>query len=143
MTDTPGHQPAGSWIFDGDRQAVGQAREAVRRALAGRRSPPGGPVDESDGLVDDAVLVVSELVGNAVTHGTPPIELTLAAGRTGLVGTVTDHGPGWPCPMPADDEAGHGRGLLIVTALTYRWGVCSLPGKGKRVWFQLREDPVS
>lgn len=73
-----------------------------------------------DALVEDAQLVASELIANAVLHGRGPITLSLAASEGGVALEVRDRGgtdafdPG--APMPAQDSSG-GRGLPIVRAL--------------------------
>jgi sigma-B regulation protein RsbQ len=85
---------------------------------------------------DDAVLVVSELVTNAVRAGaeTCSVELQLAAESIGIV--VFDDAPGSPHLAPADQLAEHGRGLPIVDALAQRWRVRQL-GSGKQVEVEL------
>ncbi|MGV9849832.1 ATP-binding protein [Streptomyces sp. NPDC003442] len=78
--------------------------------------------------VDEALMVISELVTNAILHALPPAVLRLSwtecEGRAGLRIEVTDGGP-----IPADQRADediepdeHGRGLGIVTALSSRHG---------------------
>jgi anti-sigma regulatory factor (Ser/Thr protein kinase) len=87
--------------------------------------------------VDDATLLVSELVTNAVKYG-PEHEaikliVTSGGGRTRV--TVHDLGLG---PLPAmreqDDPAPGGHGLRLVDALADRWGV---ERGSTRVWFEL------
>lgn len=79
-------------------------------------------------LTDDAELVASELVTNAVqasrrTPGTPPVLLRLLAGTNVLVVEVWDMSPE-EVIEPSDDDTGEesGRGLMIVAALSTRWG---------------------
>ncbi|MEU8871277.1 ATP-binding protein [Streptomyces javensis] len=78
--------------------------------------------------LDEALMVISELVTNAILHALPPVVLRLSwtecEGGTGLRIEVTDGGP-----IPADQRADediepdeHGRGLGIVTALSSRHG---------------------
>ena len=89
-----------------------------------------------DHLEPVALLVVSELVTNAILHahasGFAP-ELHLHAGSTWLRIEVHDTDPRPPQPRtPAGlDEAG--RGLLLIEAITDQWGVCST-STGKAVW---------
>lgn len=78
--------------------------------------------------VDDARVVVSELVGNSVRHAHPlPVnQLTVAWAVEGndLVISVTDGGSGTsPHPISAADTAVSGRGLSIVEALVEHWWV--------------------
>ena len=95
-------------------------------------------------LIDDAMLLVSELVTNAVRHGSPRITLTVRNDPAGIGVGVTDHGqtlPMLPQRQP-NDPMTSGRGLLIVDALATAWGVISTdPPPGKTVWFEL--DPTS
>ena len=74
---------------------------------------------------EDAEVVASELISNAIMHADAPavgLELTCLEGARALAIVVTD-----PCPLPpvkrdpsADTE--HGRGLHVVDALSARWG---------------------
>ncbi|MFD5029378.1 ATP-binding protein [Streptomyces sp. NPDC058405] len=69
---------------------------------------------------DDAALIVTELVTNAITHAaSPDFRLTLRRVGSALTLTVTDRGRGVGHPRtahPGDDDA-HGRGLVIVHLL--------------------------
>ncbi len=88
-------------------------------------------------LVESAVLVVSELVTNAVRHaGGSELELLLEAdGASASVG-VRDASPVSPALVEAYD--GGGRGMVVVAALAERWHVEQLP-TGKVVWAHLRD----
>ncbi|MFF0789304.1 ATP-binding protein [Streptomyces spiralis] len=77
---------------------------------------------------DDVLLVVSELVTNALVHARPPATLRLwrlpVDGRRTVHVEVSDRGPAAPPgPAAAPDPDEHGRGLDIVTALSARCGV--------------------
>ncbi|HET9771968.1 MAG TPA: response regulator [Acidimicrobiia bacterium] len=92
-------------------------------------------------LLDDAHIVVSELVTNAFLHAGTRCELRAGLSERALRLQVTDYGPGMPDPRAADDRAEHGRGLLLVSALCVAWGVEALPAGGKVVWAEiLRAD---
>ena len=82
-------------------------------------------------------LVVSELVSNAVRHGSGRITLTLSDTDTGggvRVG-VHDHGRGLPRSRRPDARSPGGRGLLVVGRLSSSWGVeRSHADGGKTVW---------
>jgi anti-sigma regulatory factor (Ser/Thr protein kinase) len=88
-------------------------------------------------LAQPAELAVSELVTNAVrasakAHnarqapgtpaGLPVVGLRLAADRLRLLVEVSDHDPGPPIPTAVDPERDGGRGLLLVEAVSERWG---------------------
>jgi anti-sigma regulatory factor (Ser/Thr protein kinase) len=94
------------------------------------------PVD-----ADVAVLLASELVTNAVTHGAPAsatfILLTIASDAAGLRVDVHDGSADLPVLENEDPaEAETGRGLLLVTSLSTEWGFYRTPA-GKAVYFTL------
>ena len=86
---------------------------------------------------DDVVLVVSELVTNAVRYGSSDgidLKLTNRGGRIRI--EVTDHGPGFS----VDDPRGSGLGLDIVEKVADRWGMKD--GNHKfTVWAELSTSP--
>lgn len=89
-----------------------------------------------DCLVDVGVLLISELVTNAVRHAGGPVHLHIVVGQDNVRLEVIDEAPDGPRSSSAGSFAERGRGLLIVDALASRWGVEELP-PGKRVWFEL------
>ena len=107
--------------------APGQAREAVRRVLSELGLPHTG----------DAEIVVSELVANAVRHGATPISLTLGATPEHLLIAVQDADPaGRPVPLAADADDTSGRGMMMVSAVSQRWGYAA-DDNCKVVWAEL------
>jgi anti-sigma regulatory factor (Ser/Thr protein kinase) len=94
----------------------------------------------SPDVVDDAELLVSELVSNAVLHGSPAITLCVDLDPPCIGVGVRDEGEGVPTtavqqPPPSRPR---GRGLMIVDRLSESWGVTpSEPPPGKTVWFEL------
>ena len=89
-------------------------------------------------LVEDAQLVVSELVTNAVVHAGRRCELGIAFRNGSLRVEVADEGGGGPEVQAASEHIEHGRGLLLVSAMTDAWGVEPLLAGGKVVWAELR-----
>jgi CheY-like chemotaxis protein/anti-sigma regulatory factor (Ser/Thr protein kinase) len=87
-------------------------------------------------IVDDVLLVVTELVNNAVTHANSDCELRLSVSPLSLRIEVIDQGPGTPDPLPPSTTRNHGRGLHLVDALTAAWGFEPMEG-GKVVWAEL------
>jgi anti-sigma regulatory factor (Ser/Thr protein kinase) len=88
---------------------------------------------------DDAELLVSELVTNALRYGRPNIALRLRLDPPGIGVSVEDSGDVDVAMNPrVDPGATSGRGLLIVDAVASKWGVdpCE-PPPGKTVWFEL------
>jgi anti-sigma regulatory factor (Ser/Thr protein kinase) len=82
----------------------------------------------------DAELAVTELLGNALRHGRPPIELEVTWTDDGVLVTVADGQPMPPGnggPPPATSESG--RGMQLIDAVSRSWGCDEVPG-GKRVW---------
>jgi len=87
-------------------------------------------------LREDARLIVSELVSNAVRHGRGTITLLLARGSDGaLKGSVVDDGHGFDRPnRPPTGPGPGGWGLTIVNTLSQEWGIASGP---TGVWFRV------
>lgn len=111
--------------------SIGRARVFVRDTAGGL-----GP-----GLVEDAVLLTSELVTNAVRHGGANIALSTESGPDYLVVSVHDDGGRFlvgdlVAPPP---HVASGRGLQMVHRVAGRWGVRNDddPDGGKTVWFCL------
>lgn len=92
-------------------------------------------------VVDEAEIVVSELVGNAVRHAKPLPDGTIRVAWTVRAGVVevevTDGGgPTVPKPAPRSLLAVQGRGLRIVRGLAHEWGVHE-DRAGRTVWVSL------
>jgi anti-sigma regulatory factor (Ser/Thr protein kinase) len=86
-------------------------------------------------LVDDVLVMVSELYTNAVRYGAAPITLRVRIAGRCLGGEIADRGAYFvPSVRPAEDDQENGRGLQIVAALSTRWGV-DPQHDGKVVWF--------
>jgi DNA-binding response OmpR family regulator len=87
-------------------------------------------------LADDATLVVTELVANAIEHAHTDCQLGVARTSNGIRLEVRDAGSGTPEPRPPNADAEDGRGLLIIAALSTAWGIEEAP-HGKTVWVEL------
>jgi anti-sigma regulatory factor (Ser/Thr protein kinase) len=93
-------------------------------------------------LIDPASLALTELVANVVRHVRDQRAALLMLRRPdGLRVEVTDTDPRPPLSTAVDEEgeelADGGRGLLIVDAVTDRWGWYPLPDRpGKTLWFE-------
>ncbi|MFF4289345.1 SpoIIE family protein phosphatase [Streptomyces sp. NPDC001633] len=119
--------------------AVWRLPDAVMHArrFTGRTLRSWGVTEE----MDVALLVVSELVTNAIAHtqGEVRLDLTLAADRLRIA--VNDASPRAPVkPASVDWEATGGRGLLLVEAMSASWGSVPLSG-GKQVWSEISLQP--
>ncbi|WP_345008372.1 SpoIIE family protein phosphatase [Streptomyces shaanxiensis] len=126
--------------FDPVGRSVASARSFVRDTLQGW-----GFAD----IVDDAVVLTSELVTNAVVHAGTSADVLCLRSDDGVRIEVADRYPereiplqGSPVNMGSPDREG-GRGLQLCAALAGRWGVEYTPTH-KQVWFQLDlpERPV-
>ncbi|MFF7234707.1 SpoIIE family protein phosphatase [Streptomyces collinus] len=126
--------------FEPVGRSVATARSFVRDTLQGW-----GFAD----VVDDAVVLTSELVTNAVVHAGTHAEVLCLRTEDGVRVEVSDRYPerevpvqGSPAAMGSPDREG-GRGLQLCAALAARWGVDYTPTH-KNVWFQLDlpERPV-
>jgi anti-sigma regulatory factor (Ser/Thr protein kinase) len=115
---------------------VASAR-AGRRAVAAVLTGWGLP----SYAVDDAVLIVSELVANAVIHvrEEASLELEVAYGESWLRLSLADGSSVRPLIRQAARGDESGRGMAIVNALSDRWGVEDHQG-GKRIWFEVDLD---
>ncbi|MCX4903781.1 PAS domain S-box protein [Streptomyces sp. NBC_00878] len=87
-------------------------------------------------IADDARLLLSEILTNAVQHAQGPLGLHLCRTATELTVEVSDHSPHLPQPRLAAEDEESGRGLILVRALADTWGVRPTD-EGKTTWFTL------
>lgn len=91
--------------------------------------------------LDEVVATVAvELVANAVRHARTNLELRLDSREGIVIVEVLDYDDHLPVMIPTGPEAGYGRGLHIVQALSRRWGAVPVPG-GKVVWAEIEATP--
>ncbi len=134
----------------GEAVANDEERETVVRLPADHSAPSIGrnhiamitaglPRD----VQDNAELLASELITNAIRCDIAPITLRTRLSSAVLEVAVHDYGPGYPKSPdgPPDLTAPSGRGLVIVAALADSWGtMVDESSSGKSVWFRLRLD---
>lgn len=120
--------------FDPLGRSVAAARAFVRDTLQGW-----GFAD----IVDDAVVLTSELVTNAVVHAGTRAEVLCLRAEDGVRVEVADRYPERELPLQhpgerpyADPDRENGRGLMLCAALATRWGV-EYTATHKHVWFRL------
>ncbi|MGC5014490.1 ATP-binding protein [Streptosporangium sp. DT93] len=126
-----------------DPRAARTAREFAVRALRAWELEP---------LIDDTGVVVSELVTNALRHGTreaphacPLPEVTVILCHTGhsMLCAVTDPSDRAPRLREPDYEAECGRGLQLIDGVSQTWGWAPLEERGKAVWAAFALPPGS
>jgi len=127
-----------------DHRSPATARATVREVLA--------QAGLSD-LMDEALLLTTELSTNGVIHAGTELDVEVIADPDGLTVTVTDYkggpiepslttpDPRTPAPRQPDELAEHGRGLLLVDRFATSWGTTH-NSNGKGVWFRLDLNSV-
>jgi anti-sigma regulatory factor (Ser/Thr protein kinase) len=113
--------------------SVQMARFYVRAALS---------YHDLDDYAEDAEMVTSEIITNAVEHAgaqTIGLELTSLEGSKAVAIVVTDPSPLPPVKRDPRDDVECGRGLHIVAALSARWG-WRPQGTGKAVFAILTRE---
>ncbi|WP_367318107.1 ATP-binding protein [Streptomyces sp. HUAS ZL42] len=112
-----------------DTKEVSRIRRLAKEFLTDLRVSPTA--------LDDALLIISELVTNAVLHALPPASLRVRCiQQHRLRIEVTDGGPRPTSPPRADQHEEHGRGMLIVAAMAVRYGTISRVS-GSTCWAEL------
>jgi serine phosphatase RsbU (regulator of sigma subunit)/anti-sigma regulatory factor (Ser/Thr protein kinase) len=119
--------------------AASRARSFIRDTLGS------WDISVPESAADDAVLLVSELVANAVQHAGTELEVgcRLAAGALEIA--VTDKHPSRvlpdePAPPSEEKYSERGRGLTLPAALASAWGV-TYTASAKTVWFRIQLAP--
>jgi anti-sigma regulatory factor (Ser/Thr protein kinase) len=114
-----------------DETAGNVARSAIRARFGEQLEPD---------RIGELSLVATELVTNAVMHGHGDITLKLRVDGDSVYGEVVDEGGGFEREVreQGPDEL-NGRGLMIVDALSRRWGIHE---GTTHVWFELAETPM-
>jgi serine phosphatase RsbU (regulator of sigma subunit)/anti-sigma regulatory factor (Ser/Thr protein kinase) len=98
----------------------------------------------ADAVIDDAVLLTSELVTNAIVHAGTPAEVTCTRLDGAIRIDVADRHPSRSLSVPertvSETESEAGRGLFLSAALASAWGV-QYTRATKEVWFALDLPP--
>jgi sigma-B regulation protein RsbU (phosphoserine phosphatase) len=115
-------------LLPAELRSPGAARSVVRAVAT---------EGELTDVLDEALLLTTELVTNAVVHAATRVTVEVISDAAGLTVTVLDEAAGPLLLLSSDrpdDE--RGRGLLLVEGMAQRWGTVHHPG-GKGVWFHL------
>jgi anti-sigma regulatory factor (Ser/Thr protein kinase) len=114
--------------------APATARRFVMRAL--------GEWLCDDDVTDDASIVTTELVSNAVEHTGGAGALLIRRTGDSVIIEVSDASPKPPRPRAGDDPgAARGRCLLLVQRIAARWGI-RWTASGKTIWAELPMAPL-
>ncbi|WP_433054627.1 SpoIIE family protein phosphatase [Dactylosporangium sp. CS-033363] len=117
-----------------DHSSPGLAREAIRTIAHERDLLP---------VLDEALLLVTELTTNSVVHAGTEFDLEITVGDGSITVAVLDFRPGTIAPSfpeTTGELPERGRGLLLVEQLATAWGTLHFNG-GKGVWFRLDVTP--
>lgn len=129
--------PAARWPLTGRGEAVTQARDHVRAFLTTQDHAV------APATLRDSLLVVSELVTNAVVHAPGPCLLCVRYQDRALTIAVRDTSPSLPTPRDPDPAAADGGfGWHLLTSLTSRIDVQPHADGGKTITAVLRDDHV-
>ena len=109
-----------------DTESPGRARSFVRQALA----------DEPGDITDMVLLLVSEVVTNAVLHARSQIRLGIGWNGDAVRVEVADHSPLPATPRRFAELATTGRGMQMVDQVADSWGLRPVDD-GKVIWFEL------
>jgi anti-sigma regulatory factor (Ser/Thr protein kinase) len=111
-----------------DPAFVTQARHELSHAMEGAHPR----------CIEDAQLVMAELISNAVEHAHSHIDVSVARMGDALrIEVDDDDRAGRPRVLHPDPGSETGRGLLIVEHVAMRWGVERHWGNGKTLWAEL------
>jgi signal transduction histidine kinase/DNA-binding NarL/FixJ family response regulator len=122
-----------SFAVAAEESAIPVARAGIRRTLDAWSIPAS--------VIEDAVLIGSELVTNAIVHGQPPIEMRLRRTGSEVSLEVSDAASFYPRRRHPTPDEEHGRGLGIVEVLVRDWGT-RITDSGKSVWCAIAIPPT-
>ncbi len=113
--------------FRNDAHAISAARRFAARELA----------DLPAELLEQILLMLSELATNAIRHAHSAFEVEIARSGHVLKVAVTDEGGGTPTLRSPTPKEFSGRGLQIVKMLARDWGIDHASSGHKTVWFTI------
>ncbi|MCW2680670.1 MAG: putative protein kinase/phosphatase [Frankiales bacterium] len=117
----------------GEPTSARDARRLVTRTLAEW---------DLEHLEETAVLLVSEVVTNAVLHARTELAVEISRAGDAVRVTVSDRSPASPRRRRPGLQAGTGRGLGLLAVLATGWGTGPAEDPWRKdVWFELPTDP--
>lgn len=116
-----------TWSFHCDSRSLSGCRRFVRSTLSSWGL---------EHLADDAVFVASELATNAVLHARTDFTVRLTWHAGALRVSVRDENQAMPIAENPSPTTVTGRGLLLIDAISRRWGI-EVENGGKSVWAEL------
>ena len=119
--------PSAEVALPADLSAARRARDFVRESLC---------PEHHHGVVEPALLLVTELAVNAVAHGAPPVTAGWDCRGDSVRLMVSDGSRTRPTHVHATLDSESGRGVALVATLSSDWGV-EVTGAGKTVWCDL------
>jgi GAF domain-containing protein/anti-sigma regulatory factor (Ser/Thr protein kinase) len=133
------HSLVATSAYQPEPQSASAARHFVRQTLVSWQGS--GHCQGHEDLVDDAVLLTSELVTNAVVHAGTSVHVTCRLADEAVEIAVVDHRPAQLIPdepqeMTLPKESTNGRGLQLPAELASSWGV-TYARTSKAVWFRM------
>lgn len=114
--------------LDKDVQSASTARRFVTEVLERW---------QCDDVIDSLILLVSELVTNAVIHADSAPDMAIVLTDQSIRVEVADRSDERPQPRDADDWDTSGRGLALLDTMADRHGVLDRPDGGKTIWLEV------
>jgi len=114
-------------LLPADARRLREARRFVCETLAQWGAAP----------PEDAALLTSEVVSNAMFHAEGEVAVRVRRDGDRALIEVQDHSPEPPKLQPLDPHRPGGNGMRIIEALAKSWGVTQINDDGKIVWFEV------
>ena len=129
MTVATPARPGADFAVVPSRGSLAQARDQVRRTVTGHIA---------DVLVDDCVLLTSEVIADALLRGTERVSVSVRVEDDGVRVDVTDHGHGFANDVALPRAAVHEPCGILLEGLSAQWGTAPFPFlRGRTVWFEM------